>query len=421
MTVGAIHSACNRAVVAIASVLVCASAAAADVVRIVVDHAAGTANVQRGTNAAELVNGATVDVRHDDRVVVEVIGTNTALYDYTIESEIAPSEPIAALHESFAALQPYVLDFARMAGESSRRDESAAASGAESGTASAAAAADDLLREALRDLAKTYVEALAALHAMETGAPVEATARRFRDAVPERFHGDPPRLAARDRLVEGLAAAAQNSDASRAASTGLLRQAPVLVAMAEQVEALALRTASASATWQAGSEMRLPATRQAAMTVRIARATGVAGAADRSFDFDFRLAPDWPVRPTVGVAFVASPSSRFSDYAADPSGAPLPTGEIDNRFTYGLLLGLVPRWTDWRETRGLALTVDGIVNPSDGVHALGAGVGLTAFRVLHVGAGVLWTRHLEPRGTSVVETYAHPETYLTIALAGWFN
>jgi hypothetical protein len=104
----------------------------------------------------------------------------------------------------------------------------------------------------------------------------------------------------------------------------------------------------------------------------------------------------------------------------------------DSRFTYGLSLGLTWRGLDHRDGRGFAIMAPELtVNPSDDVKAVGVGVGLTFWKIVKLGGGLLWTKHKALDGQAPGDTlaaegdlrlkdaYGRPNPYFSVSIVGW--
>lgn len=400
-------------------------------------------------------------------IVFEVAHTNTALYSYTFGVKKFDAEEIATLKSFTKGLGGYLLD----------------ALGRFFPTKPASEAAPETAIDPVRDDLKKVHGAVVSL--LGTEATVVRNLERMvtlKDAAPavslpdiraslrtelkSRFVLRPGKdgdadweghLKACSELSEGLESLAKDlakaedqadlvqDKTARDAAQGVidaakkvLENSGELLDRAYAVQRLALLAVNARDTWFSEPfTLSLAAGRDVKLTVaprKIAAITRLLPA--ETLEVAVKLSPDWLLRPAVGLSLLMSTGSSFPQYAAvkDSSGIfhVADAGRSDQRFTYGLSLGLTPRWLDHRDHGGWAVWIPELtVNPSSDVKAVAVGAGFSFFKIVKLGAGFLWTRHKALDGQSVGDAladekalktrdaYGSPHGYVGLSIIGW--
>jgi hypothetical protein len=211
---------------------------------------------------------------------------------------------------------------------------------------------------------------------------------------------------------------------------------PRVMKAAYDVEGLGATVLQAS-LWKRLKVIKVTMTAGRAVTLKVTPAAAeeigrVAAQGPKEFKFGAR--PDWLIRPSVALAFLAAPKAAyptFSTKAAGDSVEIVQSGSQDSRFTYGLSLGFTWRGLDGRDGNGLAVWLPELtVNPSSDVKAVGAGMA-ASWGIFKIGTGALWTKHTSLDGQAVgqilaaagdlrtKEAYGKPRFYLGLSIFGW--
>jgi hypothetical protein len=146
------------------------------------------------------------------------------------------------------------------------------------------------------------------------------------------------------------------------------------------------------------------------------------------------VAPDWLIRPGVGLTFLTSDESEFPTYGTkkDPAGVKIfENGTQNGRFTWGLTLGATFRGLDWRDTSGFAIwPLEFTINPSSDLKSMALGAGIS-YKVFKFSAGYLWTKHTvldgqivgdvlaDPSDLKTRTTYEDSKLYFGVSIFGW--
>jgi hypothetical protein len=260
-------------------------------------------------------------------------------------------------------------------------------------------------------------------------------------------------------LQAAAAALADNGDADEntaaltKAASDMLGSSDKLVAAAYAVEALALRAARAEASfpcagavrvdWNSGRRVRIRLTPSTAP--ELSRAAGA-----KPLDIEASFLPDWLIRPALGVSLLYVPDAVFATYGTQKVGTEVRVSEKgtqDQRFAYGLTLGLTWRGLDGRDAKllerdgqpaALARIGSGItfwipeitINPLKDVRAVALGVSVS-YGMLKLGVGRAWIRHSELQKGQTVgsvitdadalaagQSYGRALPYFSISLVG---
>lgn len=151
-----------------------------------------------------------------------------------------------------------------------------------------------------------------------------------------------------------------------------------------------------------------------------------------------QVLPDRAFRPSVGLALLYTEDAVFPTYGTKAVPG-VETGEVsiverdqaDERFSYGLTLGMTWRFLDWRQSSGWAVWLPELtINPAEDKRGFEVGVGVS-YKMLKLGAGVGWTKHSVLDGQSVddvlpddgslktEDVYGKPKVYLSFSVIGW--
>jgi len=135
------------------------------------------------------------------------------------------------------------------------------------------------------------------------------------------------------------------------------------------------------------------------------------------------------------LSFLFVPDAHFAKFGTkkvnDTTFSIQSIGTTDDRFTYGLTLGLAPRPLDFRDTKvPFALWLPELtVNPGTDVKAVAIGIG-ASIGFVKFGWGAAYTKHtvldgLDPSATlksaddlATRDTYGKPRQYFSVSLIG---
>jgi hypothetical protein len=213
--------------------------------------------------------------------------------------------------------------------------------------------------------------------------------------------------------------------------------APTVNAAAGEVETLAKRVIEARDTW-CSEPIEISAMVGKEVSVEVTAQTDPELGHRPPLRFHATLLPNWPVRPALGLTLLGSPDSRFPQYVTKEAGMGfqiVQSGEQDSRFTYGLTLATTWQGLDRRDERNKRWAIwfpEVTINPSDDVRAFGLGAGVSFWKILKIGGGILWTKHKVLVGQSpgdilptadalrLRDAYGKPDKwYVGISLIGW--
>ena len=115
------------------------------------------------------------------------------------------------------------------------------------------------------------------------------------------------------------------------------------------------------------------------------------------WQFTTTALPHYYLRPLLGLALIGAPTATyptFSTATGTNNQIQIVEGNRqDSRFNYGLSLGLVPWFLDFRDTKAhFASFPELTINPTGSTKAIGVGWAISWYYV-KVGYGALWTEH----------------------------
>lgn len=408
-------------------------------------------------------DGDQVRARVSKPIVVRVTNTNTALYAFDVSAEKVEAQEIEGLKSFLGALGPYLVELGHMR-ELTQPSERPAKTEPDRDEALRALQESLLIiDQQILSLRRVEVETLRALESMarsQAPEPVATAARALCKSLmadlEEGMRCDDDRLQARIRPVKALLEALQQTaenlrklekaakgvpnpdvDELLAAGAKALHDAADILAEAYRIEGLARRAMLASDTWSSRPfSVSTSFGRRLSIAVSPRKTEELARLAfHEPITFTMTVQPDWLVRPAVGLAFLAAKDSTYPIYSTRESGDQFEIVQSDlqdSRFTYGLSMGLTWRGLDHRDDRGFAVMLPEItVNPSDDVKAVGIGAGVTFWRIVKLGGGLLWTKHKALDGQApgdmlaaegdlrLKDAYGKPKWYLSLSLVGW--
>jgi hypothetical protein len=420
-------------------------------------------------------------------LAVEVVNTNTALYAYALEAKKFEADEIATLKTFTKGIGGYLAELAgQLVGMPDRvsTQEQSEKGLAEDREAPRLPQPVSDVQNDLRDirdavsgakgLLETRTEIVASLRQMETNHDAKFAAKLLeaRDALrailkdrlkgpktsmtptdPEPWKGN---LKAADTLSEAFRSLARHlpllvaynasrnfpaSDFEELATAGqkVLEGSGDVLEDAFAVEKLTFLAVNALPAWTSDEfKVSLASGRDLTVTARTRKIPEFSRAATfDDLEYKLKVAPDWALRPAVGLSLVMSTGSRFPQYGAIKADTPdkfriAETGTQDSRFTWGLTLGLTPRCLDHRETGGWAVWLPELtVNPSSDVKAVALGAGVSFLKIVRIGGGLLWTKHPALDGQSLGQllddakalrtrdTYGAWHGYVGISIIGW--
>lgn len=449
-----------------------------------------------GERWKQLAGGATIRVPAGT-TVVEVAGTNTAVFDYRLSSEPVDVPEAKQLNAFLGAFGPYAIDVLETSVvEAKVRDLS---------PQSATAVADlenrlnelDRLIDDIQRIRRTVLAAYSSKSAtaiassirgsvcgseeecrtqfdnrvirlLEKYEQVDAALSRLVGASPEletallkegedmaqdlqrltsAAEGDEKALEVRMQLIEFGQTRALVDDALKkliATARKALHESQQVLELVRTVERAALDGLEAQDSW---TSPPFPITLQKGrkVTLKITpKPIATLASAGRlpKVDALFTLLPRWAVRPAVGLSLLWADGAVFPEFGTRKTTETVQDEmkverfEIvekdfdDERFTYGLNLGLTARGLCTSKGKNCPW-LDLIVNPSDDVKALGAGVSYN-FQSIKIGVGALWTKHEvlddDQRAGDLLmaedelmtrDSYGSPEFFVSLSVIGW--
>jgi hypothetical protein len=385
-------------------------------------------------------------------IVFEVTNTNTALYAFAFDAKKFEADEITVLKGFTKALGGYLPDAAKALVEAKAVTQTAP-------TGDVKRALENVHNDVLGEngLMQTDTAVVHALEDMANGSTIDDKRKELRVTLNPRIGfaaGQPSglddpwsgHLLARKSLVDHLKELADavatkansTSEALLKAAGKVLDSSGDLLDRAHAVERLAFLALNARPTWFSKPvTVTLGHGRDVTLTVAARKIAAVARVADATpVEVAVKISPDWVVRPAVGLTFLASTGSSFTNFTAEKDSAGAyhvaESGHSDQRFTYGLTLALTPRWLDFREKGGWAVWIPELtVNPSSDVKAVAVGAGVSFFKIVKLGGGLLWTKHKVLDGQSVGDAlandsalktrdvYGSPHGYIGLSIIGW--
>ena len=394
------------------------------------DQIKRTAVKIHGDDSTPVSTKKPLELRTNDGVCFEVIGTSTAVWAWDVEPKEFDTLGKAALGMLTAVAGPYAFDIARQL--QSAADDSQKAPAAIAASRGEVKPAYDALVAEIRKLqgaiekmqdvsfraestrvqmaiepaeteliAKSFAESLAAdlrcidRTSTEAGCRKELkvlgeTATIFQD-VQKRAH-ELAGVAARfpDESAEEVAELQKQWSEIRAEFSSILaaaREADELVRLVSSAKGT-WKSRVFKARWDAGYALSLHA-------VPLQGMESVAPPPPKPFLAS--LVRKNTVHLTAGFALLYSPDSLFDQYEVVEDDVTAEqtialAGENDQRITEALILGMTMDRLDWRATNGFAIWIPQLVlSPTTDVGALGVGAGVS-YRIVGLSAGAVWHR-----------------------------
>ena len=385
-----------------------------------------------------LAGGSTIRVPHGKTEVI-VVDTNTALYDFLLSSEPVDSPEAQQLNAFLKAFGPYVIEVAQVAitlrAEGvSKPDEKAKS--LKDALDRLNFAIDEHLRKHRLQVLRAYGTTTAAdlsAAAADICASEAKCRTLFADSIETLLEA-----------YEAVHAAIPNGQADLPTARKALDEAGEVLQQVRTLERLVLAGLAAKSFWRSPPfPVTLEKGRKVTLKIVPKPIAALAARGDLpAVDTAFTLQPDWAIRPALGLSLLYAEDAVFpelgtakrtttGDDGEEVEAFEIVEGDLeDDRFTYGLTLGLTHRAlcrADGRRCPWLDLTL----NPSDDVRALGAGLSWNWGR-LKLGAGALWTKHEVLRDGLRVgdllaaegdletrDSYGKPELYVLFSVIGW--
>lgn len=457
-----------------------AALAQAPAARVEIDHVSGDTRliVQRGASADTTALGRdrVVRLHRDVPVDVQVVNTNTALYEFGSAAEDVALPEVETLQAFSARLTPYVPELraalARGGGAKGAEDAAPTEQALSAARLALAVALGSTERglvgvdQALfgeNGLQPTMTASLLALEQMRRGVPPEQASEPLRRALG--LGGAcgsqvPVRLPTAELLLTSLSRLAAGSQELRGAMYGssfagdarwvalrdsartlearahaALGDFEPLVANAYRVERLVGLVANACSRWSAGEARgSLTKGRSITITVRPRPEPELSRLAERGADqYTVLVQPRALVRPAIAVGAIAAPGGRFPTYATRPVAGGVEvyeSGRKDRRFGIGGTLGFTWAMLDQSDARGFALWLPEILVAAGDLTGAGVGAGVSVGFV-KLGAGAMWMRHESLSGAragdvvadesqvQLVDGYGKPKLYFSLSIFDW--
>lgn len=444
--------------------------------RVEIDHGTGAIRliVQRGARVDTSAMGdeAVVRLPHNVPVEIDVVNTNTALYNFSRTSASVALPEAQALSGFVSRLTPYVpelrsaLSGSRGAGFTEPPAQNVAdarlALAVALGTAERSLMQIDEAVFGERGLQPTITTTLLALEQMRRNVAPEVAAEPLRRRLrvgKSCGSQEPVRLPTAESLLSSLVALSGATGNMRVAMLGqvyddarwraLRDSARVLDVRAQsaladfesllsstyRVERLVGIVANACSKWSAGVA-RGSRTSGRAITIRVEPRTEaeLARIADRTVsEYTVLVQPQPFLRPAIAIAGIAAPGGRFPTFGTkDVEGgvSVYESGQTDRRFGLGGTLGFTWRGLDHRDGSGLAVWLPEVVVAAGDVTGAGLGTGFS-LGFLKVSAGAMWMRQQSLEGARVgdvvadalqvriVDGYGKPKLYFALSLFDW--
>ena len=362
---------------------------------------------------------------------IRITNSNSAFYSCAVEATATPMPEVAAL-QTFGALVGGTLPALLMATAAVEKE----------GLIATTWISDlDILRNLLIGsnglawIRRQVLEAIDEMGALETAGNggVSARARTLRLALINANACDEQAGCVRLNLLTALRGAfdrlelsliAAENDVRRSSAGGardaaetelkLLREVMEtrdrIMALAQHTSRLAALVANASDTITCET-VHVPATegRKVDLAVKARPEPELAAVALRKpYAASLTMYRDWLARPAASISFLYTGNRTFDTYGVRTVGDTMTVGRVGStnpRAHLGVTLGLAWRGLDGRDNRDdrFPLTFwlpEVTVDPTGDGRAIGAGVAITALRIVKVGTGLLWTRRTVLDGQS---------------------
>ena len=437
---------------------------------LVIDHTERKARFQN----AVVEDGDQIRMRSPHNVVVQVKNSNSALYECQVSATKTSTPELDATLGFMKALGPYLIEGAVM--RAGKQVSLYSLPQAVSGTGHISDKAreienvlvgiDEILFDptGLHPLFARTAHELDRMRLLESHQSIDLTSYRDFAKLTCVMNGTECReLRAVRQLASALdslgkihgpfAEMAKNSAndtlkelAARSASA--LADADGMLGLAYLVERMVQRTLSATKTFSCSPRINLSlfsgrdatVTLSASSVSEIARVASssviVRGSTAEPYALKVSARPDWLIRPTLGLSFVAVPDGEYPKFGTktinDTTHKIRTAGSTDARFTYGLVLATTWRFLDWRDKKFPAAFYlpELTVNPSNDIKAAGIGIGVSLSRV-KFGFGYAVTKHSvlangqqldatlrDPEELSVRDAYGKRKFYWSVSLIG---
>lgn len=431
-------------------------------VKVEIDHANAIMKVN-----GKIVDADTVRVPSSDSIEVDVINTNTALYEYKLTGEKVDVKDVASLQDFTKALGPYLVDipstllkrdkpigFIPMAETEIKSDPQLDELRVKGAKMKGELTALNELVYGNDGIMQLRMEVLAALSRMAKNERIADVITDVSGRLDARCRGRALSSGLLDRYPSlrkavvafeaALAAASDKlSDPDRTQFAKVLDQGrkalddyDKILAAAYTVEALGVSVLDAKNTWTIKRKPGITwkAGRAVSVAITQKKTPELARLAKADTTYSVVIMPKWRFRTSVGLALMYTPAATFPTYKAVKAGDVYTITELsaegqDLRLNYGLVLGM-SFCNDGNDDLGLAFwTPEITINPSEGVKSIGVGVGLS-YNIFKFGTGVQWTRHKVLDGKRVDETisdaeiplrdeYSNPQFYVSLSVIGW--
>jgi hypothetical protein len=313
----------------------------------------------------------------------------------------------------------------------------------------------DQLQEPLRqkiaaavpnDRLSAYSDLLTAYTTLEKIPGLEQASARLRDEVrdiSEKAAASCPQLSVQigDGLAEvGIYLDGVDAVAALAREAWADRNANFDAALA--LESFARNLLNAKPVWSDPEPFKVEWDKGKTVTITITRredpVLARVNATQKPLEVTVQVLPDRVFRPSVGLALLYTKDAVFPTYGTKAVPG-VETGEVsivekdqaDERFSYGLTLGMTWRFLDWRQSSGWAVWLPELtINPAEDKRGFEVGVGVS-YKMFKLGAGVGWTKHSVLDGQNVddvlpddgslktEDVYGKPKVYLSFSVIGW--
>lgn len=208
------------------------------------------------------------------------------------------------------------------------------------------------------------------------------------------------------------------------------------------LESFARNLLNAKAVWRDPEPFEVEWDKGKTVTIKITRkedpVLARVNAAQKPLEVTVQVLPDRVFRPSVGLALLYTEDAVFPTYGTK-AVPDVETGEVsivekdqeDERFSYGLTLGMTWRPMDWRQTSGWAIWLPELtINPAEDKRGFQVGVGVS-YKMFKVGTGLGWMKHsvlddqevddvLPDEGSlKTRDAFGKPEVYFSFSVIGW--